>query len=112
MATLRCFCYAPTVPMRDLPNFQLSPLELAQDLLTQPLSVRATFAHRYHLHPLGYMIYSLAMTHWNALGLAAALVFYRAVGTSNASRMFNPLEQSHEYKRIPQPPITRFLPLQ
>jgi hypothetical protein len=43
------------------------------------------------------------MTHWNALGLAAlAVVFYRAAGNSNASRMFNPLEQSHEYH--PKPP--------
>jgi hypothetical protein len=46
------------------------------------------------------------MTHWNALGLAAlAVVFYGAVGSSNASHMFNPLEQSHEYHPNPPSPV-------
>jgi hypothetical protein len=52
------------------------------------------------------------MTHWNALGLAALeLVYYRAARDSNASHMFNPLEQSHEYPRKPQSTISRFLRL-
>jgi hypothetical protein len=52
------------------------------------------------------------MTHWNALGLAAlAVVFYRIAGTSNASHVFNPQEQSHEYQKIPLSTISRFLPL-
>jgi hypothetical protein len=43
------------------------------------------------------------MTHWNALGLAVpAVVIYCAAGNSNASHMFNPLEQSHEYQRKPK----------
>jgi hypothetical protein len=46
------------------------------------------------------------MTHWNALGLAAlAVIFYRAAGSSNASQMINPLEQSHEYQKNPHPPF-------
>jgi hypothetical protein len=49
------------------------------------------------------------MTHWNALGLVALMVFYRVAGNSNASHILNPLEQSHEYQRKSQSPISRFL---